>query len=162
MLPKQLIAALLIVSACSSRQPLTTTGRKVTSSNDKATLNPANTTLIEIDATVAYSPRRVEEIRESVLLHPGVLECLRRAPEVRETQFQVGVEGHLNYKGEAEDVQVVSPNPDLKKCLMREVSAVEFGRGRLGPFKMQIIRPQVGVSGGKPMLLDLSEGKKFE
>lgn len=118
--------------------------------------------MIELEAVVAYAPRRPQELQDAILLSPKVQTCLRHAPEVREAAFTLGLEGYLNYKGEIEGLHAVHSSEPLKACMLKEIRALPFGRGRMGPFKMQLIRAQSTGKKPKGILLDLSPGKKFE
>jgi len=146
---------LVLCSACKSKPS------KDKSPHSKASLE-AVTNTVEIDSVVAYCPRRSQELADAILLNPKVHACLRMDPGVRDPQFAVGVEGQLDYKGLVENVQVMSASETLRDCLRKQLPAIHFGRGRSGPFKMQIIRAQDTGKKSKAVLLDLSEVKKWE
>jgi hypothetical protein len=150
------LSLLLIIFACQSK-PSKPRGP------DSAKVTPtAESNIVELETVVAYAPRRTQEIESSVMLHGGVQSCLRGSPEIRESSFSIGIEANLGYTGSAKDVRVAHPSEALKKCLEKEIPAISFGRGRSGPFKMQISRPQTTGKKSKTLILDLSEGKKWQ
>ena len=119
------LVLLFLIAACSSKPKL------------GAHPDPAIT--IEIEAIFAYAPRRAQELEAAVLNHPNVQSCLKLTPEIRSDRFVTGVEGYLNYKGGFENLSVATTEP-LKTCLLKEIGALALGRGRAGPFKMQVNR----------------------
>jgi hypothetical protein len=94
-----------------------------------------------------------------------IQDCLRSAANIRENSFQAGLEGHLNSRGEVDNVLVKSETADLKGCLEKNLGKVAYGRGRLGPFKMRIQRvkpPEDPSQEPKGVLLELTTVKKWE
>lgn len=101
----------------------------------------------EFQALVAYSPRRAAELAEGILTNPKIQGCLKSEPEAQKPEFNATLEGYLDYKGVMDSVNLAGP-AGLKACLSRELSRLPFGRGRAGPFKMQLMQK-------KPLLPDL-------
>lgn len=102
----------------------------------------------QYEAIFAYAPRRPAELGEAILTSLKIQGCLKDSPEAQKPDFAVGVEGYLDYKGVMEGIHVVSSGP-LKACLTRELVLLPLGRGRAGPFKMQVTQKK-GTEGGLP------------
>lgn len=94
---------------------------------------------VEYQAVFAYAPRRAAELAETLLKDPKVRNCLNSEPEAQKPDFNAAMEGYLDYKGVMDSVNVAGP-AGLKACLSRELSRLPFGRGRAGPFKMQLMQ----------------------
>ena len=114
--------------------------------------DPANS--IEIEAVFAYAPRRALELEAALLNHPKIQACLKLTPEIRSESFVIGVEGYLDYKGGVESLSVATKEP-VKACLLKEIRALALGRGRAGPFKMQVNRVAQPGQNPKAILLVL-------
>jgi hypothetical protein len=119
---------------------------------DVPLMNPAQS--IEIEAVFAYAPRRAQELEAAILNHPKVQACLKLDPEIRSEKFVTGAEGYLSYKGLIEGLSIAATEP-LKACLTKEIGALALGRGRAGPFKMQVGRVANPGQNPKAILLVL-------
>jgi hypothetical protein len=123
-------------------------------SNPKVSAPPDPADTIEIEAFFAYAPRRAQDLEAAVLSHPKVQACLKLASEIRSDKFVTGIEGYLNYKGGIENLSVATTEP-LRACLLKEIGALALGRGRAGPFKMQVNRVAQPGQNPKAILLVL-------
>ena len=101
----------------------------------------------EFQAVVAYSPRRATELVDGILSSPNIQNCLKAEPEAQRSDFNATLEGYLDYKGVMDSVNLAGP-AGLRACLSHELGRLPFGRGRAGPFKMQLMQK-------KPLLPDL-------
>lgn len=116
---------------------------------------PGTYNTVALTSVIAYAPRRGRELESAVLTNPKVQSCLRLAPEIREEKFSAGVEGYLDYRGVIETVTVTAPSEPLRACLAKEITSLAMGRGRAGPFKMQVNRALSTENNSKSVLLDL-------
>lgn len=121
--------------------------------------------LVPLEAQIAYAPRRFPEMENGILLNKPVQECLRAAPDIREESFAVGLEGQLSYTGSVESFRANTANEKLRSCLAEAFKSINFLRGRMGPFKLQVVHAKPPLEDGKKpkgILLELEGLKKWE
>lgn len=156
-----ILSLTILISACGSSGKKSETGGLPTGRMTADLIENR----VPLEVQVAYSPRRAKEIEASTLADLRVQQCLRSAPDIREADFSVSLEGTLNYIGQIGPVDVTASNPGLKDCLTKFLPSVAYGRGRSGPFQMRITRskpPETPESKPKGFLLDLTSPKKWE
>ena len=156
-----LLSLLLFISACASSGKKSEVGGLPTG---KMTADLIENR-VPLEVQVAYSPRRAKDIEAQTLADLRVQQCLRSAPDIRETDFLVAFEGTLNHVGQMGTVVVTASNTGLKECLTKFLPLVAYGRGRSGPFQIRITRskpPETPESGPVGFLLDLTSPKKWE
>lgn len=120
---------------------------------------------VQIETQIAYAPRRFPEMENGILLNKDVQGCLRNAPGIREEAFSVGLEGHLRYTGAVESFVAETDTESLGACLNQAFMTINFNRGRMGPFKLRVIRSKPPLDDGKKpkgILLELEGLKKWE
>ncbi len=157
-----LLLAVLVGAGCASGGSKRTEGGGLPSG--KATVEVIENR-VALEAQVAYAPRRFQEMESSVLLSSKVQDCLRGAPDIREAAFVVGLEGILTFQGAVEQFNPSTPTESLGTCLTHAIKSVSFGRGKTGPFKMQVMRSKPPADPSKKpkgVLLDLTTVKKWE
>lgn len=157
------LAIALISTACSSTGKRTD-GQGTGLPSGKVTAQVIEN-LVPLETQIAYAPRRFPEMENGILLDKGVQACLRQAPDIREEAFSVGLEGHLSYNGSVEAFRTSTSSESLKSCLTQAFKTINFQRGRMGPFKLQVVRAKPPEDDGKKpkgILLDLDGLKKWE
>lgn len=119
--------------------------------------NTLYSALLEIEDS--NSPR---PIADQVFGDPFVQGCLRNALLSSGDDFSVIVSGLLSPKGAVTHVKVEHQNDSLRDCLAPAVTNLKLGRGKSGPFKIEISRSRVTPPPGKTYELDLNGPKKFQ
>jgi hypothetical protein len=151
-----------VASACASKPKAIDPGTGLPSGKVTAQIIENR---VYLEAQIAYAPRRFAEMESGILNHKGVQNCLRVAPDIREESFSVGLEGHLSYTGSIEAFRAKTPTESLRNCLTEAFKTINLQRGRMGPFKLQVVRGKPPEDDGKKpkgILLELSTLKKWE
>ena len=164
------LVVLFFCFACQSKPTQTSspTAPTPTQLTEKAATVPAKVTpgappktLVQLYSKVLSAPRRLQEIDAAVGLNVGVQNCFASA-EIPKDAPVVSLAGKVSYLGTLDNVKVSGADKGLESCLSTSVKAIVIGRGRIGPFKMQISTDQAKIPGSKGLILNSPEVKKFE
>jgi len=125
---------------------------------EKATPETSEPSAKEIFAAVTASPRPKDKLEQAIMTHKALQNCLLVATEVPALRLS----GQVLKTGALKFEKIESENQAVSECASGALKSVSMGKGKAGPFKIELTTDSQRFKGAKGLLLAPPPVKKFQ